>query len=521
MLAPRLPARARELRALQLDDSTLVERLLCDDSRGSGTWRRLLTRADFVPDGFTAAERMNGEVLLDPSESDFGSWLSGVIAGKLRRVAPPTGGGVDGDRDWRDGGEGGDDDRADADPAVVAFCREQTMRLLEHTVAGVPVARTLANQEVPSVVDRVMAHCVFGDVRAPVVTHRTYAHRSVRVALELASLVVERCGQDLAALLRYSLAAGLIGAGQKLRAPGPGTALPLDASGDPAAVARGLWPKYRELAERPLLVDHWEAFRADVLDGPRRLVWFFDDCAETVLDLLLLDRLVAANPRLRLTLVPKSLPCYTDADAALVLRLLDSPRLRALGVDRLRTTDVCTTGPSMATANLRKLSPELARALDTAECVLVKGTNVHEMFQGGISKVMYTGFVLVSEFNESAIGVDATTAPLFLVRSEPGEYTNWGFEGRRDRTVRYADGREVRLCWSTLMDRERRKRCTEPDLLHDELRLLDALAEQVAPRTRAALASERERVSRLLHRLTGATGAIAATARPTPAHTLS
>ncbi|MER8072785.1 ARMT1-like domain-containing protein [Streptomyces sp. NPDC094034] len=505
---------------LQLDDATLVERLLCDDSRGSGTWRRLLTRADFVPDGFTAAERMNGEVLLDPSESDFGPWLSGVIAGKLRRAAPPTGGGLDGDGDWRDGGEGGDDDRGDADPAVVAFCRDQTMRLLEHTVAGVPVARTLANQEVPSVVDRVIAHCVFGDVRAPVLTHRTYAHRSVRVALELASLVVERCGQDLAALLRYSLAAGLIGAGQKLRAPGPGMALPLDASGDPAAVARGLWPKYRELAERPLLVDHWETFRAEVLDGPCRLVWFFDDRAETVIDLLLLDRLVAANPRLRLTLVPKSLPCYTDADAALVLRLLDSPRLRALGVDRLRSTDVCTTGPSMATANLRKLSPELTRALDTADRVFVKGTNVHEMFQGGISKVMYTGFVLVSEFNESAIGVDATTAPLFLVRSAPGEYTNWGFEGRRDRTVRYAGGREVRLCWSTLMDRERRRRCTEPDLLRDELRLLEALTEQVPPRTRAALASERERVSRLLHRLTGATGATAATPGPTPASPL-
>ncbi|RYJ31817.1 hypothetical protein CU044_0184 [Streptomyces sp. L-9-10] len=511
------------MRALDLDDARLVERLLCDDSRGSEAWRRLLARADFVPDGFTAAERMNGGVLLGPSESDFGSWLSGMIAGKLRRVTPPAGGGADGaDGDhgsgWGGHGDGrdrGDDDRGDADPAVVAFCHEQTMRLLEHSVAGAPVARTLANQEVPSVVDRVIAHCVFGDVRAPVVTHRTYAHRSVRVALELASSVAERCGQDLAALLRYSLAAGLIGAGQKLRAPGPGTALPVGDSDDPAAVARGLWPKYRELAERPLLVDHWEAFRADVLDGPCRLVWFFDDCAETVIDLLLLDRLVAANPRLQLTLVPKSLPCYTDADTALVLRLLDSPRLRALGVERLRATDVCTTGPSMATANLRKVSPELARALDEAQCVFVKGTNIHEMFQGGISKVMYTGFVLVSEFNESAIGVDASTAPLLLVRSGPGEYTNWGFEGRRNRTVRYADGREVPLCWSTLMDRERRTQCTEPALLRDELHLLTSLAGQVAPRTRAALESERERVSRRLHQLTGAT------AGPIPSPTLS
>ncbi|MEH0450069.1 ARMT1-like domain-containing protein [Streptomyces sp. B21-102] len=484
MLAPRFPSYAGALNPLDLGDARLVERLLCDDSRGSGAWRRLLSRPDFVPDGFTVAERMNGEVLLGSAESEFGPWLSGVISGKLRRVAPPAGGG-------------------DAVPAVAAFCHEQTLRLLEHSVAGTTVAQTLANQEMPSVADRVIAHCVFGDVRAPVVTHRTYAHRSVEVALELASLVVDSCGQDLAALLRYSLAAGLIGAGQKLRAPGPGIALPVGSSGDPAALARMLWPKYQELAERPLHVDHWDTFRTEALDGPFRLVWFFDDCAETVIDLLLLDRLLAANPRLQLTLVPKSLPCYTDADATLVLRLLDSPRLRALGVDRLRATDVCTAGPSMATANLCKVSPELARALDDAQCVFVKGTNVHEMFQGGVNKVMYTGFVLVSEFNESAIGVDASTAPLFLVRSGPGEYTNWGFEGRRHRTACYAS-REVRLCWSTLMDRERRERCEEPAVLRDELRRLGSLAGRIAPRTRAALESEMQRVSRRLHRLTGA-----------------
>ncbi|MEL3945016.1 MULTISPECIES: ARMT1-like domain-containing protein [Streptomyces] len=483
MLETRLLAPTGSLRPLDLDRARLVERLLCDDSRGGSAWRGLLVRPDFEPDGFTVAERMNGEVLLEASESDFGTWLSGVIEGKVRRVLPS-------------GGHAGT-------AAVAAFCHAQTMRLLEHSVAGAPVARTLANQELPSVVDRVVAHCAFGDVRAPVATHRGYADRSVRAALDLAPLVLNACGSDLAALLRYSLAAGLLGAEQKLRTPGPGLALPVGAPGDPAPTARDLWPRYRKLAERALHVDHWDAFLADVLDGPRQLVWFFDDCAETVIDLLLLDRLMEANPRLRLTLVPKSLPCYTDADAPLLLRLLDSPRLRALGVDRLRATDVCTTGPSMATANLRKLSPELARALYEADCVFVKGTNVHEMFQGGISKVMYTGFVLVSEFNEGAMGVNAATAPLFLVRSEPGEYTNWGFEGRRFRTRRYADGRHVRLCWSTLTDRERRKECTEPVALRDEWRRLDALAERVAPRTRVALESERGRVRRRLQQLTG------------------
>ncbi|KUJ69261.1 hypothetical protein ACZ90_13035 [Streptomyces albus subsp. albus] len=488
MLTHRAPAHpAGALRPLDLTDAPQVERLLCDDSRGTTAWRRLLARPDFVPDGFTVAERMSGDVLLDPAESEFAPWLTGMITGKLRRVGPPAG---------RPGHQ-------DVDPAVAAFCRDQTMRLLEHHRGSDPVALSLNNQELASVVDRVIAHCVFGDVRAPVATHRAYTDRSVRVAMESAPLVLDACQGDPAALLRYALAAGLLGAEQKLRAPGPGVALPIGTSGDPAARARKLWPRYRELAERPLRVDHWAAFSADVLDGPRRLVWFFDDCAETVVDLLLLDRLARLNPELRITLVPKSLPCYTDADASLVLRLLASPRLRALGCDRLRAADVCATGPSMATANLRKLSPELARALAEADCVFVKGTNVHEMFQGGIGKVMYTGFVLVSEFNESAMGVDAGTAPLFLVRSAPGDPTNWGFEGRRFRTARYG-GREVRLCWSTLMDRQLRRESGDPGFLRAELHRLDALTGRVAPRTRPALESEQERVRHRLRQLTGA-----------------
>jgi hypothetical protein len=55
------------------------------------------------------------------------------------------------------------------------------------------------------------------------------------------------------------------------------------------------------------------------------------------------------------------------------------------------------------------------------------------------------------------------------------------------------------------MDREHRERCEEPDVLRDELRRLGSLAGRIAPRTRVALESEMQRVSRRLHRLTGTT----------------
>ncbi|MEU8502892.1 ARMT1-like domain-containing protein [Streptomyces lavendulae] len=479
---------------LDLTDERHVRRLLCDDSRGSAAGSRLLTRPDFVPDGFTVAERMTGQVLLHPSERAFDPWLSRLIADKLARIAAPAG------------------RSAVTDPAVAAFCRDQTLRLLDHTWEESPAtqsasdspANSLSNQELPSVVDRVIAHCVLGDVRAPVATHLRYADRGVSVAVALAPLVLERCGTDLSRLLRYSLAAGLLGAEQKARAPGPGARLPIDASATPVATARKLWPRYRALAERPLQVDHWAEFASEVLDGPRRLVWFFDDCAETVIDLLLLTRLKEANPQLQITMVPKSLPCYTDADTGLLLRLLATPSLQALGVGgALQASDVCRFGPTMATANLRKLSPELAGQLDAADCVFVKGTNIHEMFQGGIDRPMYTGFVLVSEFNESAMGVDASSAPLFLVHSGPGEYAHWGFEGRESRTVRYSDQRLVRLCWSTLTDHQLRKNCDDPAVLREELRRLDSLTERVLPRTRPALDGEKALVHRALRRITG------------------
>ncbi|MGW2254919.1 ARMT1-like domain-containing protein [Kitasatospora sp. NPDC001660] len=477
------------LHRLDLGDARQLALLLCDDSvrdghsgqdghSGRDGGNPLLSRPDFAPDGFTVAERIAGSVPLEAGEEDFDSWLTRGVAGKVRRALPGT------------------DPAAAA--AIAEFCAGELLRLLDHRHGGERVADGLWNQELTSVIDRVIAHCALGDARAPLVTHAGYATLGRRVSLALAPRVVEHCRGDVARLLRFSLAAGLIGADRKLRVPRPGLALDLRPDEDPQAAAARLWPAFAERAERVPVVDDTSSFLGEVLDRPTRLAWFFDDCPETAFDLLLLSRLTELNPRLRITMVPKSLPCYTDADTGYVRRLLASPALHRLGATaRLAPAALCRSGPTMATANLRKLSPDLAARLGAADCVFVKGTSIHEMFQGGLGRPMYTGFTLVSGFNESAMGLDAAEAPLMLVRTGAGQYTSWGFDGRASRWATFAGPRTVRLCWNTVADRLRRG-AADRETLRAELLRLDRLAPQVAPRTRHALDAERALVRRAL-----------------------
>ncbi|MFI6448004.1 ARMT1-like domain-containing protein [Kitasatospora sp. NPDC050543] len=465
------------LHPLDLGDSRQLARLLCDDSARDGG-SHPLSRPDFAPDGFTVAERIAGSVPLDAGEEDFEAWMARSVAGKVRGALPGT------------------DPAATA--AIAEFCAGEALRLLEHRYGGERVADGLWNQELTSVVDRVIAHCALGDARAPLATHAGYAALGRRVSLALAPRVVEHCRGDVARLLRFSLAAGLLGAERKLRVPRPGLALDLRPDEDPEAAAARLWSAFAERAERVPVVDDTPSFLGEVLDRPTRLVWFFDDCPETAFDLLALSRLAELNPRLRITMVPKSLPCYTDADTGYVRRLLASPAMHRLGVTaNLAPATLCRSGPAMATANLRKLSPDLAARLAAADCVFVKGTSIHEMFQGGLSRPMYTGFTLVSGFNESAMGIDAAEAPLMLLRTGAGQYASWGFEGRARRRASFAGPRTVRLCWDTLADRLRRGGA-DRETLRAELLRLDRIAPQVAPRTRHALDAERALVRRAL-----------------------
>ncbi|WP_344174342.1 ARMT1-like domain-containing protein [Pilimelia columellifera] len=450
-------------------------RILCDDSATAGNGE-LLARPDFEPDGFTVGERMAGTVFLDDAESDPELWLRNALRAKVDAVLSPA------------------DGRAAA--AATDFCLTQLLCLLTHRVQGVAVADSLWNQELPSVVDRVVAHCLRGDVEAPVITHRHYVEAAVPVAFSLLRRVLAAGQRDLRWLLSCSLVSGLIGAEMKLRTPELNVALPVDLGTAPARIAGQLWSRFQQLARRPFLVDHWDSFAADTLNGKRHLVWFFDDYPETVFDLLFLARLAELNPRMHLTLVPKSLPCYTDADVSYLRRVIAHPTMRRAGVTTaLSQAELCAVGPRMSTANIRKLSPVLARRLAKADCVFVKGTSIHEMFQGGLAKPLYTGYVLTSEFNESSAGYDRTHAPTMLLRHGPGEYAHWGFEGRQFRARSAADGRRISVCWSTLAEHLTRREQTDPARLRADRTFLDSLTHRVSARSAHALAAEKRIVS--------------------------
>jgi hypothetical protein len=134
------------------------------------------------------------------------------------------------------------------------------------------------------------------------------------VALALAGPVARHCGGDPRRLLMFSIAGGPLGAEWKLRTPEMAVALPVPPAADPYATADELWPWLRDLAARPPVVDRRNRLTSATLDGPCHLGLDVRRLPGSSPGPAVPARIAEVNPFLRITIPPKSLPCYTDAD---------------------------------------------------------------------------------------------------------------------------------------------------------------------------------------------------------------
>lgn len=444
-----------------------------------------VTVAGSRPDSFTVAERLATRPRwLAESERDGTAWLRALVTRRVGSV--PQLHGDDGGRQ-----------------AAARHVHEQVRRLLDlPDLGGAPSAETLWNQEIPYVIDRVIGQCLFGDAAIdpdPMPATIGYSHA---VAAGLLGWVAEHpAGDEVAALLRVALAAGLIDLGVK-----GGTALcrPLDPRGYPDTAWLG-----SELVDTasavPLVVDHLGSLIATVGHNPAGLVWFTDDLIETAFDLLVVQHLVWHNPRLRVVIAPRSRRTDNDATHHDVARLLRHPALaqlrEAVATGRVQLT---AHGPGMAAPRLDKLHPALLRELDWADAVVVKGGRNHELLAGTVDRPLWTGYVITREFTEAQAGYDGRAAPLVFVHTPAGQPSWWGWRGRAHRTLRVAADRVIPACWVTIADQERRSTCTDPNMLAAELAwLLDTWPALCQDYARPARIDLRRLADRLTHTGTG------------------
>lgn len=428
--------------------------LLCDDSCSPTVAARSLLIGG-VPDAFTVAERLTSSPLwLDEPERDGDQWLRRLVGQRLCQHPQLDHGTV-------------------LFAAAFAHVHDQVRCLLD----APGVASTLWNQELPYVIDRVIAFSIFGDPALTPVPYPMSVQRGHEVGARLLDWFAPKVSHDLDELVRCCLAAGL---------------LDLDIKGGPAicppiSTGRQHWygPWFRQpkflvqdllahAAETSMAVDHLPSLLAVVGRAGARLVWFTDDLVETAVDLLVIQRLLDLNPSLEVVIVPRSRRTDNDATHDDVTHLLRHRALRRLATDpRARVT---TRGPGHAAPVPTKLHPVLLRELNQADAVMTKGGRNHELLVGTLARPVWTGYVVTREFTESQAGYDGRTAPLLLVHSPVGQPPWWGWRGRAHRRLAVAADRTVPACWTTIADHVRRTTTHDTGLLRRDLAaLLDDL----------------------------------------------
>jgi hypothetical protein len=457
--------------------------LLCNDATDPQLSASIMTSPNFKPDSFSVLDRMSNNAFLSEGERDFDQWLGLLVQRKLEALLQ----------------EGFI--RLEALQGAADFCVDQVRLLLAISVGDEPVASILLNQELPFVIDRVLAFCLFGDPSFEIYTHRAFNAFARRVVPHIIQHRLWRKDICPEKLLLYSIASGLIGIDMKRSSPPLTDFIPFKPLLNESieSVGEFIWDKLNAFASRGFSFECWNAFSDQVLGQECNLVWFFDDYIESLFDLIFIQELMFMNQRLRVTLVPKNGRFDNDAAYGDITAFLLLPPFKELrkqvGRERLK---ISRHGPRMGTANLKKLSPELAQELQQCDCLFIKGSGIQEMFQGGIQKLCYTAYVLAREFNESESGFDARLGPLLFFQTEPGEYAFWGFKGRAIKRMMFADGREIAACLSTIREHEHRKRLIDPGEILREMQMLLKMQRYTGQEYAAAFNAELQLLSKKL-----------------------
>jgi hypothetical protein len=440
-------------------DPLTFERLqatfLGSDEPAASRVRSILTSDVYQPDSFTVGERLANPGWLDASERDHETWLYGLVARRLNAALHLP---------------------ADHQEAAVLNVLGETWRVLDYKVGDHAVADGLWNQEVPYLIDRIIAWSLHGDADRSFDVTGGFNERGRILVMRLLSRYADQLNRlDTVTLTRISIAAGLLGldekGGQLRCAP-----IYLPRPSDPSYGLADVWQRLSAYGLAVPAVDHIEAMLSHVASGEVRLVWWLDDLIETAFDLLVIQRLLTVNPRLRVTVVPKNGQHDNDASFTDVMRFMRLPDLA--GLDAAMSTGrlhVSRVGPRMATANPLKLHPTVVEDIASCDLMFCKGGRVHEMFSGNINKPMFTAYVVVRSFTEAQAGVDSTDAPLMFFGASPGEWPWWGFQGRSERTLTLPSGRTVAACYTTVAEHAAHVRMRNPARLMQDLeRLVNA-----------------------------------------------
>lgn len=395
---------------------------------------------DFVPGTFLVSERKDApDFLYDDTEPDYRQWLSGMIRSHLAAL----------------------DSSLPSRSAFPFFFAHELEKAVEdvfdhHLNGGKRICELITNQQATDITWRYVNVVCRGDPYAPNKAMEAFNRIGRRYALELLRRMRPK-EPELA--IQLSVIAGAIGVDLKTRyvACGPSRVV----SDGVIALGDEMNPHSVETIEselesrlrRRFAIDDVIPFLEDVYCMPRvvRAVLFTDDLIETIFDLYWVQRLLETDDNLNVFLVPRWGEYANDASFADILSLLSEPlfeHLKSLKGIRLH---VVPHGPAGSAVNPFEFSTEVARVVDSADCLLFKGARAYEMLQG-IKKLAYFGFNVLRSYSESLTGLNAKSCPSVFIRQLPGIPTFCDFKARAYRKKAFSGGRVVGVARMTAVE---------------------------------------------------------------------
>lgn len=390
----------------------------------------------YEPCSFTIAERMENLVPLNSNENNFSIWLKTLINDAINRFEKR--------RIFLH------------DKEKVAYHTQlNILYLLESKHRGKRIATITWNQEMPDIVAKVLQFTIGNDPRIDLDTHYEFN----KFALNFIPEAINRLGlldESEELLLKFAVASGLSG---------------LDLKGAVAAASEyaqlGIKMAHinttnfqildideycenlKKIVSGPSPLFHFSTFIKE-MSSPKQLIWFTDDVIESIFDLFFIQKLLLKNPLLKIILVPKNGKHANDFGWQHLEEIIQHSIFKELrqliSTGRFKST---RKGARMSTININKLDKEVHDLLNQSDFAVIKGCRAHEMTQGGFLIPTYTAYVVARSFSEVVSGFDACEAPLLFFRTNPGEFSFYGFTKRKKRPIVMKDGRTVFTVLST------------------------------------------------------------------------
>lgn len=435
----------------------------CDDS-SRNYYKKILVRENFEPDSFTISDRLTNPDFLSPSERNCRIYLRSMISSELDKIELEK------------------NIKFDNKHSATEFIFTQLFRLLDFKIEDKSFASIIYNQEFIDVLKRLINFCLFEDPKVDIHTSKTFNE----FGLTFIPIILEenlKQIKDLKVLLAFAIASGAIGLdlkGSKVAASSiinPGIELSKKVDKPVKEISDYVFNEMDRLVSKGFYFDYWNDFSNEIVNSTNgNLLWFTDDFIESFFDLFFLDKLILNNPSIRINIIPKNGQHGNDASYNDIMNFLKYPFFNNLLRNKERgKIEVHSNGPKMGAVNLKKLNNNIVDLIENSDAVFVKGCRAHELIQGGINKVSYTAFIVTREFTEVETGLDARQSPIVFLRSEPGEYSYWGFKCKDRKKKLFDDGREINVAISTTEEHETRKITNEPNVLIDQINQLSSI----------------------------------------------